>query len=65
MIYVPHDALMSLGKADIEKEAKIDCNFLEVWTEVLLTQHGIGAKNKYGWGLCRVESHFNTFQDWR
>ncbi|MCR4432354.1 MAG: hypothetical protein NUV45_15240 [Tepidanaerobacteraceae bacterium] len=65
MIYVPHDALMSLKKADLCEEAKKDCIFLEKWVKRLLMQHGIGAKNKYGWGLCRIDSHFNTLQDWR
>lgn len=65
MIYVPHDALMSLNKVDLYEEAKEDCIFLEKWTKRLLTRHGIGAKNKYGWGICVEDSHFNTLQEWR
>lgn len=53
IIYIPFDAVL-LPESEIKKQAKEDIAFIKDIVEKTLTEHGVGAKTKLGWGYAKL-----------
>lgn len=60
LIYIPFDGMLDTND-ELQKQAKADAEFLKTVFETALTQTGIGAKTKLGWGLGEIKKEDKSY----